>query len=61
MEKIQTWYNKCRQEGTVDLRYLILLFMVAIYPLVVIPHPFYIVFPLGVTPLSYFYAPRYVI
>ncbi len=61
MEKIQTWYNKCRQEGTVDLRYLILLFMVAVYPLIVIPHPFYIVFPLGVTPLSYFYAPRYVI
>jgi len=61
MEKIRAWYGKCRQEGTADPKYLIMLFMVAVYPLMVIPNPFYIVYPLGVTPPSYFYAPRYVI
>jgi O-antigen ligase len=35
--------------------------MVAVYPLLVIPHPFYITFPAGVVPPGYFYAPRYVI
>lgn len=61
MKKIRTWYNKCRQEGTADVRYLLLWFMVAVFPLLVIPHPFYISFPAGVVPPGYFYLPRYVI
>lgn len=61
MKKIRDWYAQCQQEGTADIRYLLLWFMVAIYPLAVIPHPFYISFPAGVVPPGYFYLPRYVL
>lgn len=42
-----------------DIRFLILWFMVAIYPLIVVPHSYGIRYPLGWAPPSYFYAPRW--
>jgi len=45
---------------TLDAGYAILWFMVTVYPLLVIPHPFYISFPGGTVAPGYFYAPRYV-
>ncbi len=44
-----------------DARYVLLWFMVTIYPLVVIPHPFYITYPGGTALPGYFYAPRYLL
>lgn len=44
-----------------DPEYAILWFFVAVYPLIVIPNPIYLVYPGGIAPPSYFYAPRYVI
>lgn len=61
MNGFRSWYAQCRQEGTADIRFFILWFMVAIYPLLVIPHLFYITFPLGQVQPGFFYAPRYVV
>lgn len=44
-----------------DPGYAILWFFVAVYPLIVIPNQIYLVYPGGIAPPNYFYAPRYVI
>lgn len=61
MSYIKNLYTKYIINKTLDIRYILLWLMVAVYPLVVIPHPFYIVSPAGVAPPGYFYSPRYVI
>ncbi|KUK54684.1 MAG: O-antigen ligase-like protein [Desulfotomaculum sp. 46_296] len=61
MDKLKDMFISYKKEGLFNIRFLILWFMVAVYPLVVIPNPFYISFPGGVVPPNYFYAPRYVI
>jgi len=55
------WYRRCKQEGTVDIRYFILWFMVAVYPLIVIPYRISIDYGMGVAQPNYFCGPRYVI
>lgn len=57
----KNWYAQQLEAGTFNIRYLILWFMVAIFPLLVIPHPFAISFAFGVAPPNYFYLPRYAI
>jgi putative inorganic carbon (HCO3(-)) transporter len=61
MEAIKAWYRRQLSEGTFNIRYLILWFMAAVFPLLVIPHPFYITFALGIVPPNCLYLPRYVI
>jgi hypothetical protein len=47
-------------KGKWNIRYLILWFMVAIYPLIVIPYQLPRDLEI-IAPVSYFYAPRYVV
>ncbi len=61
MNKLKSLFISYKNEGLFNIRFLIIWFMVAVYPLIVIPNPFYISFPVGVVPPNYFYAPRYVI
>lgn len=61
ISKIKVWYEQQKSVGTFNIRYLTLWFMVAIFPLLVIPHPFYITFAMGEAPPSYFYLPRYIV
>ena len=59
---IKKWLSNCQRDDLFNIRYIILWFMVSIYPLIVIPHPFYISFFNGVlVPPGYFYLPRYVV
>ncbi len=60
MERFKVWYGKQLGEGTFNIRYLILWFMLAIFPLLVIPNHIWIRFALGVVPPEYLYLPRYV-
>ncbi len=60
-DKIKIWRNQQIIDGTFNIRYLILLFMVAIFPLIVIPNNYLIKFLLGVTPPDYVTIPRYAI
>lgn len=60
-EATKALLKKLFNKETLNIRYLILWFMVAVYPLVIVPHPFYIVFPAGTAPPSYICGPRYVI
>jgi O-antigen ligase len=60
-EAAKTLPKKLINKETLNIRYLILWFMVAVYPLVIVPHPFYIVFPAGTAPPSYICGPRYII
>jgi O-antigen ligase len=59
--KVRTWYNHQLEEGTFNIRYLILWFMLAIFPLLVIPNHIVIKFAEGVVPPEYVYLPRYII
>lgn len=61
MEKIKAWYEQQKSEATFNIKYLILWFMVAIFPLLVIPNHIFIGFLMGVAPPNYFYLPRYLI
>ena len=60
-QTLKAWYTKQREAGTFNIRYLILWFMLAIFPLLVIPNHISIRFSLGVVPPEYLYLPRYVI
>jgi O-antigen ligase len=59
--KVRTWYNHQLEEGTFNIRYLLLWFMLAIFPLLVIPNNISIRFAMGVVPPEYVYLPRYII
>ena len=59
--KVRVWYNHQLEEGTFNIRYLILWFMLAIFPLLVIPNNIAIKFAMGVVPPEYVYLPRYII
>ncbi|HAG08467.1 MAG: O-antigen ligase-like protein [Desulfotomaculum sp. 46_296] len=62
MDYIKNWLSNCKKDDLFNIRFIILWFMVSIYPLAVIPHPLYISFFNGtVVPPGYFYLPRYVI
>jgi hypothetical protein len=59
--KVRAWYNHQLEEGSFNIRYLILWFMLAIFPLLVIPNHIAIKFAMGVVPPEYVYLPRYII
>jgi putative inorganic carbon (HCO3(-)) transporter len=59
--KVRAWYDHQLEEGTFNIRYLILWFMLAIFPLLVIPNHIAIRFAMGVVPPEYVYLPRYII
>jgi hypothetical protein len=59
--KVRAWYDHQLEEGTFNIRYLILWFMLAIFPLLVIPNHIAIKFAMGVVPPEYVYLPRYII
>jgi O-antigen ligase len=59
--KFKSWYNHLLEEGAFNIRYLILWFMLAIFPLLVIPNHVAIRFAMGVVPPEYVYLPRYII
>jgi O-antigen ligase len=61
IENIRTWYYKNLANGTFNIRFLIIWFMLAIFPLLVIPNHISIQFALGIISPEYFYLPRYVI
>jgi len=61
LSKAGAWYNHQLAEGTFNIRYLILWFMLAIFPLLVIPNNIAIRFAMGVVPPEYVYLPRYLI
>ena len=62
---MQAWIETRKQQGSLDLNYLLVWFMLAVYPLVVIPNEVSFSFPMlqtgFIVPPSYFYFPRYVI
>ena len=61
MDKVKAWYIQQQEVGTFSINYLILWFMLAIFPLLVIPNNISIKFALGVVPPEYVYLPRYII
>jgi O-antigen ligase len=61
MDKIRSWYIQQREAGIFNINYLILWFMLAIFPLLVIPNHISIQFAAGVVPPEYVYLPRYII
>jgi putative inorganic carbon (HCO3(-)) transporter len=61
IERFKTWKDQQSKTGTFNIRFLILWFMLAIFPLLVIPNHIYIKFAMGVVPPEYVYLPRYII
>jgi len=61
IERFKTWYEHQSIQGTFNIRYLLLWFMLAIFPLLVIPNNIWLRFPMGVVPPEYVYLPRYII
>ncbi|MDK2881431.1 MAG: hypothetical protein PWQ99_1206 [Clostridia bacterium] len=61
VEFLKALGTRQRTKINCDIRYILLWLMLSVYPLLVIPHPFYIISPAGVAPPGYFYAPRYAI
>jgi putative inorganic carbon (HCO3(-)) transporter len=61
IESFKTWKDQQSNAGTFNIRFLILWFMLAIFPLLVIPNHISIKFAMGVTPPEYVYLPRYII
>ncbi len=61
IQAFKIWYAQQREAGTFNIRYLILWFMLAIFPLLVIPNHIWIKFSLGVVPPEYLYLPRYIV
>lgn len=61
MKFVKAWYRNSLREGTLDIRYLLLWFMVAVYPLVVVPRLIYIHFSGIVFSLGHYTGPRYIL
>ena len=58
MERLKVWYQRQLGEGTFNIRYLILWFMLAIFPLLVIPNHIWIRFALGTVPPGISLSPQ---
>ncbi len=61
VQAFKVWHAQQQEAGTFNIRYLILWFMLAIFPLLVIPNHIWIKFSLGVVPPEYLYLPRYIV
>ncbi len=61
VQAFKEWHTQQREMGTFNIRYLILWFMLAIFPLLVIPNHISIHFAMGIVPPEYVYLPRYII